>query len=587
MKTQSLSYYLNKAKTLTSHNSGHLKKISILSNFTLNGISETLKVMSNEEQMDIEVYEGPYNQFRQEILNTKSQWYNFKPDLSFIILDFGSLIGNIQFQFYSLEERQREKIISQTCNEINDLIKVSLGNQSGKIVFSNFSNPSFSPLGIFDAKLRYSIRDFVNSLNNTIRDLVLSNNSLFVLDLDSFFLEHGQSNITDEKFRYLADMKISPSFLPLLAGKMMSFIKPLFGKTRKCLVVDLDNTLWGGIIGEDGLRGIQLDSKPPGNCFVELQKVILELYNRGVILAINSKNNADDVKEVFEKHPNMILKENHFAVVRINWDNKASNMVSIAKELNIGTDSMVYLDDDPVNRELIRQNIPEVLVVDLPNDPSLYVKTLKNLNDFNTFQITEEDRKKGEMYVQQRQRSDLEKKFTDMGDFLASLEMKVIVKKADNFTIPRISQLTMKTNQFNLTTRRYSEEDITKMAKDQNFVIKTFSVKDKFGDNGLTGLYIVKKENPKNWKIDTFLMSCRVMGRNIEDVMLADLVEEAKKENVEQIIGEYIPTKKNELTKDLYLKYGFSKLGNSTFVLRNLSTLIVSQNSFIKKEIAQ
>lgn len=583
MINKSLSYYLKKSENLTPHDPEKIKKIAILSNFTINGLSNVLQVMSNEQMMDIDVYEAPYNQFKQEIVNSASNWHVFKPELSFIILDLDSLLGDTKFRFYSMNEKEREQVIKQITTEFKELVLMASNKQSGKIVISNFTLPHFSPLGIFDYKTKFSLRDLANSLNSEIRNLSLELSLVYVLELDSFFNQFGKLNITDEKFRYVADMKISPSFLPYLAESMMSFIKPLLGKTKKCIVLDLDNTLWGGIIGEDGIAGIKLDEKPPGNSFLEFQKVLLEFHNRGIILAINSKNNPEDVKEVFSSHPNMALKEHHFAIACINWNDKASNLVTIAKELNIGTESIVYFDDDPLNRELVKQKFPEVLVVDLPHDPSLYAQTLRNLNDFHTFQITEEDFEKGKMYHQQQLRKNMEKQFSNMDDFLASLDMEVIATNVDEFTIPRIAQLTMKTNQFNLTTNRYSEENIRKMANNPDFLIKTFSVHDKFGDNGLTGLYIVKKENQRKWIIDTFLMSCRIMGRNIEQVMFSDLLEEAKKSNIDEIIGLYTPTKKNEVIKDLYTNLGFVKINENRFVLNNLNDFKCMDISYIKK----
>lgn len=581
--TKPLSYYLNESENTISSDRSKLKKISVLCNFTIKGLSEVIKVISNEQGMNIDVYECPYNQYKQEIIDPNSNWYKYNPDLSFIILDFDSYIGDRRFYFYSMNENERSEIIRHACEELRNLLEQAIEKQTGKIVISNFINPTYSPFGIFDSKIRFTMRDFVNSLNSTIREISLENKSMYILELDNFFQKFGRSNITDEKLRYLADMRISPSFIPELGNFLMCFIKPLFGKIKKCLVLDLDNTLWGGIIGEDGINGIKLDDKPPGNSYLEFQKALLELHHRGIILAINSKNNPDDVKEVFSKHPYMLLKEHHFASIYVNWNDKATNLINIANELNIGTDSMVFFDDDPVNRELIKEKFPEVLVVDVPHDSSYFVEMLRNLDDFNSFHITDEDLEKGKMYASQNQRKMHEKRFSDINDFLASLEMEVMVRKGDEFNVPRIAQLTMKTNQFNLTTKRYSEEQIKQMIYNPNFIIKTFSVHDKFGDNGLTGLYIIQKETPKKWIIDTFLMSCRVMGRNIENVMITDLLEEARNVKVEEIMGRYIPTKKNEMTKDLYSKFGFQKLDDSQFVLRNIETVRNETVSYIKK----
>jgi len=318
MSDKPLSYYLKESKNLNPQTGNNVKKIAILGNYTLEGLANIIRVISNENNFYVKIYESQYNQYRQEIINVNSGWYKFKPHLSFIILDFDSLIGEKQFEFYTLTDEKRKEIIIQTSEELRKIIKLALTQQDGKLVISNFPIPTFSPYGIYDSKTKFTMKDFVNSLNETIKQMSFENASLYVLELDVIVQRHGKLNVTDEKMVFLADMKISPSFLPKFAKYLMHFIKPLFGKTKKCLVLDLDNSLWGGIIGEDGLEGIKLDNKPPGNAFLEFQKVVLEFYHRGIILAINSKNNVDDVKEVFNNHPNMILKEKHFASICIN-----------------------------------------------------------------------------------------------------------------------------------------------------------------------------------------------------------------------------------------------------------------------------
>ena len=576
MNENNLSYYLKKSKQIQKIHSQHSKKIALLGNFTLNGLKEVLEVLSYEKKLDLEIYDSPYAQFKQEIVNQNSEWHNFAPDLTFLILDFDALVGDTRFEYYSWNEKKRKQLIDKTCDEFEDFLVNAINSQNGKIIVSNFIFPTFSPFGIYDCKIKHTLRDFVNSLNQIIKKMAEEHSSLYCMELDSFFLKFGEKNVKDEKLRFLADIIVSPSHIPDLAKIMMRYIKPLFGLTKKCLVLDLDNTLWGGILGEEGFDKISLDNKPPGNAFLEFQKVVLQLYNRGIILAINSKNNTSDVKEVFEKHPKMILKENNFADTQINWKDKASNMIEISKKLNIGIDSFVFWDDDPVNRELIKSQCPEITVIEVPKDPALYANTLRELDEFNSYSITLEDSQKGKMYAEQNLRKRNEKKFSNLDEFLSSLQIQVIIKKADKFAIPRISQLTMKTNQFNLTTKRYSPEKIEEIINSSKYLIKTFSVQDKFGDNGLTGLYIVNKEEPKKWKIDTFLMSCRVMGRNIEKVMMVDLIDEAIKEKIESISGEYIYTKKNEVTKELYQKLGFSRLDENQYELKELQKNIIS-----------
>lgn len=253
----------------------------------------------------------------------------------------------------------------------------------------------------------------------------------------------------------------------------------------------------------------------------------------------------------------MILKEKHFAAIRINWDDKVANLKAIAKELNLGLDSFVFMDDDKLNRELVKSQLPEVLVVDLPADPALYPQTLLALDDFNSFDFSPEDQKRGEMYAAQRQRQQLGRATAGgLGEYLKALKQVVTIKKANSLTIPRLAQLTQKTNQFNLTTRRYLTEEIERLTQDKNYLLFGVAVKDKFGDNGLAGLAIVKKGSAA-WLIETLLLSCRIIGRRVEDVMLAQIAAQAKKVGVKKLVGEFIATAKNAPAKDFYKKHGF------------------------------
>ena len=357
---------------------------------------------------------------------------------------------------------------------------------------------------------------------------------------------------------HIGDIQIAFNYIPHLAYELMGYVKPMFGINRKCIVLDLDNTLWGGIVGEDGFDGIELGQTPNGKAFVEFQKQILSLWQQGIILAINSKNNSDDAMKVIRDHPDMILREKHFASIQINWNDKAQNLKQIAAEINIGLNSIVYFDDDKLNQERIKQEFPEVLTIEIPNDPSQYSSMLTDLNDFNVLQKTEEDTKRGEMYAQQRQRKQFENTVSNLDQFLKQLDIKVKIKKSSEFLIPRISQLTLKTNQFNLTTRRYQEEEIRKFSKDENFVVGCVQVLDKFGDNGITGAYIVKK-NETSWILDTFLLSCRIIGRGVEDAMLSHILKDAKNNGIKEFKAEFISTQKNKPAENFLLEFGFKK----------------------------
>jgi FkbH-like protein len=266
--------------------------------------------------------------------------------------------------------------------------------------------------------------------------------------------------------------------------------------------------------------------------------------------------------KVIREHPDMILREKHFGNIQINWNDKAQNMQKISEELNIGLNSFVFFDDDKTNQERIKSEFTEILTIDLDSDPSTYVKKLKDLNDFNILQRTDEDIKRGEMYSQQRQRNELKESVSNLNDFLQKLDIKVEIKNATDFNIPRISQLTLKTNQFNLTTRRYQEEEISAFALSKDRIVECAQVSDKFGDNGITGVYIVKKESNEEWIIDTFLLSCRIIGRGVEETMLSQIIEKAKSLGVKRIKGEFISTSKNKPAENFYNSYGFKKIGD-------------------------
>ncbi len=531
-------------------------KIAILSSSTIQGIEKILFVECYKLGIISEIFVGGYKQYYQEILDKSSSFYKFKPNLVIISIDIMSLLGDVFFSYYQLSDEEKKKLFENNINEMISLVDKIKQNLNSKVIFHNFEVPINSSLGIIENKQEFGFAEFVKKINFELEKRFKPDNQIFIFDYDVFCSKWGKNNIIDYKMYYLGDIKINLKYLPKLCNEYISYIKPLMSITKKCIVLDLDNILWGGIIGEDGLEGIKLGPNSEGRSFVEFQRYLLSLFNRGVILAINSKNNPEDALSVIKKHPYMILREEHFASIKINWDDKIFNMKIIAEELNIGLDSLVFFDDDKLNREIIRAALPEVEVVDLPEDPSLYLKTLMELNDFNSFHFSEEDKKRGAMYAGQRKRQELNKTTTDITKYLKALNMKVIIEQANSFNIPRISQLTQKTNQFNMTTRRYLEEDIKKLSESDNFLIFSIKVEDKFGDNGITGVAIIEKKE-KKWIIDSFLLSCRIIGRRVEETMLAYILEKAKKEKAETLIGEFFSTKKNIPAKEFYKKNGF------------------------------
>ena len=577
---EKLSYYLTKSKLL-SNNFEKNVRVSFLSSFTINGIEECFKVKCTEKKIDCTTYLGGYNQYNQEILNSKSKLYQFNPDITFVILDTRSILGDLWYSSYSFDENQRKDFISQKFEEIKNLIEIFIKNSKSKLVISNFSVPSKSSYGISETKSKFGLQTMINRLNESLQNFISTLDSVFLFDMNGFVTRYGENNIFNPKQFFFGDIKIALDFIPHLSNELMGYVVATLGLSKRCIVLDLDNTLWGGIIGEDGFDGIKLGSGPPGNTFVEFQKCLLGLFHRGILLAINSKNNFDDAIEVIEKHPDMILRKEHFASMKINWNDKVSNIKEISEDLNFGLENFVFLDDDPINREFMKTSLPQVLTVDLPKDSSKFTQILEEMIDFNVLEITDEDKKRGLMYSQQKERKNLEKSSSNLQDFLKGMELKITIKKADKFTIPRISQLILKTNQFNLTTKRYQLEDVQKFSEDNNMIVECVQVEDKFGDNGITGAFIVQKNNVNEWILDTFLLSCRVMGREIEKSILSYIIKIAKANNVKKLKAEFIPTKKNKPIENFLPDCGFKKDGNFLEISLNES---FEKPDFIKIE---
>ncbi|MEK7185052.1 MAG: HAD-IIIC family phosphatase, partial [Patescibacteria group bacterium] len=343
-----------------------------------------------------------------------------------------------------------------------------------------------------------------------------------------------------------------------------------------------DNTLWGGVIGEDGLGGIKLAPNGEGRPYYDFQKLLFNLSSRGAILAINSRNNEADAREVIDKHPHMLLRSDAFVASRINWQDKATNLREIATELNLGLDSLVFLDDDPSNRLLVKNVLPEVSVIELPNDHTMYPRVLMDYRGFNSFEFTEEDQKRSDMYRQDAARKELKRSHLDLDSFLADLKIEISIDQVSSTMIPRVAQLTQKTNQFNLTTKRYQEEDVNRLVS-SGYRLWALRMRDRFGDYGLTGVCIVFSQSDF-WIIDSLLLSCRILGKRVEEQFLGHILNLLKAIEPKKILGCYIPTSKNHQVKDFYQLFGFRKTkteSGADFWERDLVDYDFKPNNFI------
>jgi FkbH-like protein len=516
-------------------------KAAFVGSFTIEPLVDYTIVEAAARSIELQTYIAPYGQFNQELLNPQSELYRFTPQITFLLLE------------------TEPDAIEEQASHLQNLVDAFSKNSTGVLVINTF--PAFLswPLQV----LPDNHRVLIEKLNAGIIERYQNNPRIQILDLDGLVAYAGCQNAFSPQMMSMARIPFSEAFLNMLARRIVSHVTATIGLSRKCLVLDCDNTLWGGIIGEDGLDGIQIGRDWPGREYLEFQKAILELYEQGIILAINSKNNLADVMQVLNEHPQMLLREKHFASIMVNWDPKPQNMQKIAEQINIGLDSMVFIDDNPAERQLIKQTLPQVETMEMPADPSLFARTLRETGLFARAYLTDEDKNRGRIYAAQRQRDEFQKACTTLEDFLKSLAMAVSIRLAGKDDIKRAAQLTQRTNQFNLTTRRYTDADIAQMSQNPAWRIYVLGLKDKFGDNGTVGLAIIKTEE-KNWKIDTFLMSCRVIGRQVEDALVDRICRDAITAGCADISAEYISSAKNNLVADFWDKMGFVR-ENSDF----------------------
>jgi FkbH-like protein len=417
--------------------------------------------------------------------------------------------------------------------------------------------------GVYDSQSEENQAAAIQQGNRNLRKLARQHKGIYILDYDALVARHGREQWGDERKWLTVRLPVAAAHLVHVAREWMRFLAPLAGKVAKAVAVDLDNTLWGGIIGEDGMAGIQIGSEYPGAAYQQLQRALLDLSERGILLAVCSKNNPQDALEALTDHPGMLLRPEHFAALRINWNEKAHNLREIAAELNIGLDAIAFIDDSPVERQQVREQAPEVMVVDLPADPIEYARAVRDYPAFERLTLSEEDRRRGQDYVVGRQRAALEQTAVSREDFYWSLDQQAEIKPLDTLTLLRVAQLTQKTNQFNVTTRRYTEQQLTELARCPGWRIWSLTVRDRYAYSGLVGVAIVQHRG-EVCHIDTFLLSCRVIGRTIETALLAWLAEQARAQGARRLEGWFLPTRKNAPAKDFYRDHGFQLLSETS-----------------------
>ena len=400
----------------------------------------------------------------------------------------------------------------------------------------------------------YQLTQAVDGYNAVLYEAERAHSNVKVIDIREFTRKFPANELIDWKFYFISQMGMNPKLNKQFKAWFDRKLESIALKRKKCLVLDLDNTLWGGVLGEDGIEGIKIGGDYPGKAFLYWQEALQQLAKSGVILTVCSKNNEADVLEAWEKNPFIILKKDTFSAYRINWTDKATNIKELAEELNIGLDSFVFVDDNPTERELVKQVLPMVAVPEFPEQPYMFPEFFKQLvhDYFKVYSVTDEDRKKTEQYKANAARAHAQASFADFDKFLESLDIQITIEAANEFNIQRIAQMTQKTNQFNLTTKRYTDDDVRGFVE-AGWKIWCISVADKFGDNGITGCVMVKGQD-----IDTFLLSCRILGKGIEIAFAKKVMSMLSASGVEELTAKYLPTAKNAQVKDFYEKCGFT-----------------------------
>ena len=528
-----------------------------------------------ERGFDLHFFEADYSQVERQFMDPSSELYAF--DAEYIVL-FQSThkLG----EYHSMLDEDKQAKVADT--RLDFIASVCQNPQliGKKLICMNYPEIDDAIFGSYANQIESSLTYQVRKLNCGLMNLAMQYSNLFICDIAAVQNKLGRDRMFAPNVYVSTEMVLSVDALPFVASRVIDIVCALRGQFKKCLILDLDNTLWGGVIGDDGLEGIQLGhGLGIGKAFTEFQMWIRKLKQRGIIICVASKNNEDTAKEPFEKHPDMILKFNDIAVFMANWETKVDNIRAIQQILNIGFDSMVFLDDNPFERNMVRENIPGITVPELPEDPGDYLEFLYGENLFETVSYSGADKDRTKQYQVEAQRVSLQKTFTSEADFLKSLNMVSIVSGFTKFNIPRVAQLSQRSNQFNLRTDRYTETDIQAFAVDEDVIDLSFTLEDKFGDNGLIAVVIMKRQDEQTLFVDTWFMSCRVLKRGMENFTLNTMVTYAKQKGYKRIIGEYLPTPKNKMVENHYPDLGFTQVGGS-----NTAQYVLELDGYLVRE---
>ena len=560
---KSLSYLQLKKNCARTPETPDGTRFALLGDCATQLLATAIRGYALEMNLPLRVFEADYDQIDAQLMDTGSEFYAFAPETVLLY----RCTEKLYERFVRTPLDARAAFAETEIEKIRaEWARVQHGTKADILFFA------FLPMddGVFGS---YALREGsafpyqLLKLNYLLAEAAREARNVRLIDLEPIRAHMGYDAFHDPKLYAIAKMPISTQALPAVASRVVDAILARKGRFHKCAIVDLDNTLWGGVIGDDGLEGIQIGELGQGHAFTEFQTWLKELKNRGVMLAVCSKNDEANAKEPFLRHPEMVLKLDDFSAFVANWEDKASNIRRIQKELNIGLDSMVFFDDNPFERNLVRTMLPEVEAPDLPEDPAEYTAFARMQNLFDTNSYSDEDRVRTERYLAEKSRTELSAGIDNYDDYLKALGMKAVCAPFDAFHIPRIAQLTQRSNQFNLRTVRYSEQEIEEIAANPRYVTRYYTLRDRFGEHGLIAVVILEKRENELF-VNEWLMSCRVLKRGMEQFIADSILRAAREAGVARVVGEYIPTPKNAMVKDLYASMGFRPLGDGLYEAR-------------------
>lgn len=573
-----------KRALLEKNNSYIEKNIAILGGYTTDEIKNILELFLLKTGIKANFYQSEYNKYYEDSLFPNEELENFKPDIIIVATATANIINVPQITDQENDVASKLELELQHYKNIWQSLKQKY---NAIIIQNNFELPHYRLLGNLDSSDYRGLSNFVMELNRKFAEYARNNKGFYINDVHYLSAQFGLDRWQDRNLWHAYKFAVSYEATPTFAHNVCSIIKGILGKSSKCLVLDLDNTLWGGVIGDDGLAGINIGTETPvAEAYTEFQKYAKELKARGIILAVCSKNDLANAKEGFT-HPDSILQYEDFISFKANWEPKHINIKEIAEEINIGLDSLVFIDDNPVERQIVRENLPLVIVPEIDvHEITGYQKMIDRLGLFEPVSISQDDLVRNNSYKENIERQKIQNEFNSYEDFLQSLNMQAEIKSVKPIYLERITQLTNKTNQFNLTTKRYTIAEIEEIASSEEYITLYGRLTDKFGDNGLVSIIIGYKQE-EILEIKLWLMSCRVLKRGMEEAMFDELVKIAKQNGIRAIKGYYYKTAKNNMVSNLYANLGFTKIGHNgedTVWQYVIPETLDSFNKFIKVE---